>query len=137
MPEFYPQHVPDGVDDFTHGYLKCVEWLLPEETDKRGEVIGPVPHDRMTGFSRDAVRKAVRDCKMFQHDNAADLVTFCDVTNRDMDSAGQDFFLTRNHHGAGFWDRGAGEIGKRLSDAAHGYGETYEYLTRRGRLVSE
>jgi len=32
---------------------------------------------------------------------------------------GHDFWLTRNHHGAGFWDRGLGEVGKKLTVAAH------------------
>lgn len=36
---------------------------------------------------------------------------------------GHDFALTRNHHGAGFWDRGYGEAGTRLSDAEQAYGE--------------
>lgn len=36
---------------------------------------------------------------------------------------GHDFALTRNSHGAGFWDRGYGEIGDRLTEAAQAYGE--------------
>lgn len=37
---------------------------------------------------------------------------------------GQDFYLTRNGHGAGFWDRGYGEIGRQLTEAAKIYGST-------------
>ncbi|UZJ23692.1 hypothetical protein RHODO2019_10780 [Rhodococcus antarcticus] len=36
---------------------------------------------------------------------------------------GHDFYLTRCGHGAGFWDRGLGELGDRLSEAARPYGE--------------
>jgi hypothetical protein len=37
---------------------------------------------------------------------------------------GHDFWLTRNHHGAGFWDRGyTKEIAGALTDAAHKYKE--------------
>jgi hypothetical protein len=36
---------------------------------------------------------------------------------------GHDFWLTRNRHGAGFWDRGLGERGQYLTDASHPYGE--------------
>lgn len=36
---------------------------------------------------------------------------------------GHDFVLTRNHHGAGFWDRGLGDLGDRLTKASHPYGE--------------
>jgi hypothetical protein len=35
--------------------------------------------------------------------------------------AGHDFWLTRNGHGAGFWDRGLGTLGNRLSAAAKVY----------------
>jgi hypothetical protein len=36
---------------------------------------------------------------------------------------GHDFYLTRERHGAGFWDRGLGELGNYLTDIAHAYGE--------------
>jgi hypothetical protein len=34
---------------------------------------------------------------------------------------GHDFVLTANHHGAGFWDRGYGALGDRLTELTHGY----------------
>ncbi len=37
-----------------------------------------------------------------------------------------DFWLTRNRHGAGFWDGDYPDgIGERLSDIAHGFGEVW------------
>ena len=37
---------------------------------------------------------------------------------------GHDFWLTRNHHGAGFWDRGyEEEIGDKLTEISHEFGE--------------
>lgn len=38
------------------------------------------------------------------------------------ESLGHDFWLTRNHHGAGFWDRGLGELGDRLTKLADSFG---------------
>jgi hypothetical protein len=35
---------------------------------------------------------------------------------------GHDFWLTRCGHGVGFWDRGYGEVGERLSDIARNMG---------------
>ena len=35
---------------------------------------------------------------------------------------GHDYWLTRNGHGAGFWDRGYGPVGDRLSAIAKGQG---------------
>lgn len=42
--------------------------------------------------------------------------------------AGQDFWLTRNDHGAGFWARGLGELGDRLTEAAKSFGEAHLYI---------
>ena len=39
---------------------------------------------------------------------------------------GHDFYLTREHHGAGFWDRGLGELGNKLTDVAHSFGSANE-----------
>lgn len=39
-----------------------------------------------------------------------------------LDQAMHDFALTRNGHGAGFWDRGLGEVGDRLTEAAKAHG---------------
>lgn len=80
------------------------------------------PRDKIRGWTRAAIAKAKQDCEAFQEENAADLEAFCEATGHDTGSAGRDFWLTRNCHGAGFWDRGAGEVGDRLSKAAHRYG---------------
>jgi len=41
----------------------------------------------------------------------------------DPEQVGHDFWLTRNHHGAGFWDRGLGERGEWLTRMADPYGD--------------
>jgi hypothetical protein len=38
---------------------------------------------------------------------------------------GHDFWRTRNRHGAGFWDRGLGEIGEKLTEIAQSFKECY------------
>ena len=45
-----------------------------------------------------------------------------------MDLAGHDFWLTRNGHGAGFWDRGLGQLGDDLTDAAKSFGSCDAYV---------
>lgn len=42
-----------------------------------------------------------------------------------------DYWLTRNHHGAGFWDRGLGKTGDRLTSLAYD-GEYHVYLDDNG-----
>jgi hypothetical protein len=46
----------------------------------------------------------------------------------DPEQVAHDFWLTRNRHGAGFWDRGLGALGDQLTDLAHGFGETDLYV---------
>jgi len=41
------------------------------------------------------------------------------------ESAGHNFLLTRNGHGAGFWDRGLGEAGDKLTDKSKVYGNVH------------
>lgn len=48
-----------------------------------------------------------------------------EATGQSLEQCGHDFILTRNGHGAGFWDRGHGEAGNRLSEAAKAYGEVH------------
>jgi len=56
------------------------------------------------------------DCDLFQRIAADDLTAAFDSgTCYGRDSAGADFYLTRVGHGAGYWDRGLGDIGDRLT----------------------
>lgn len=80
-----------------------------------------------------AREKMAKDCRDFVHYNADDLdayVEAClsgermsfDPSKGSPESyAGHDFWLTRNGHGAGFWDRGLGDLGERLTEAAKAY----------------
>jgi len=57
-----------------------------------------------------------------------------DISN-DLYQAGQDFWLTRNRHGSGFWDgHWPDETGKRLTANAHAYGEAILYLGDDGKV---
>lgn len=51
--------------------------------------------------------------------------TICQATgdNYTFEHIGHDFWLTSQGHGAGFWDRGLGEVGDALTDSANGYGD--------------
>jgi hypothetical protein len=106
------------MDTFTRAYLEAALWTSDPEP-RSGEwsesdvwnIEAIAPH---------SLRQAVSDCEDFQQANAADLAQAGDDAQN-----GHDFWLTRNRHGAGFWDRGYGDVGRRLTDAAHVYGEVY------------
>lgn len=52
----------------------------------------------------------------------------------DAQYAGHDFFLSRNGHGAGFFDRGLGDLGDRLQKAAHKFGNSNPYVGDDGKI---
>lgn len=59
----------------------------------------------------DTREKMRKDCEAFMDANADDLASLTS------EQAGVDFWLTRNGHGAGFWDRGLEDVGDRLTAA--------------------
>jgi hypothetical protein len=105
------------LDAFTTAYLEAALW---SSMDDHGE-----PLD--ANYSLDDIAPAtlaqmVEDCQAFQADHAADIAA-------NLSQAGHDFWLTRNHHGAGFWDGDwPREVGQRLTAAAHVYGEVELYV---------
>jgi hypothetical protein len=55
-------------------------------------------------------------------------------TGMDPGQVGHDFWLTRNRHGAGFWDRGLGAVGSWLTEQSHDHGEAHLTVTDDGTL---
>lgn len=117
------------VEDMTRGYLEAALWSSTdgdEPMDKNHDLgdIEPLCHER-----------ARRDCARFFRENALDLAVFMETTNRGWECIGHDFWLTRNGHGTGFWDRNGGDAGDRLTDAARAFGEVSLYVADDGRIV--
>ncbi len=85
----------------------------------------------------EALATIVRDCKRFQTEQRDSLERACAKhTAADAISyAGHDFALTRNQHGAGFWDGDWPEPeATALTNAAHAFGEQSLYAGDDGRL---
>jgi hypothetical protein len=79
------------------------------------------------------------DCASFQRKHARELEQYCERINRVTDDppiayAAHDFWLTRNHEGAGFWDRGLGSLGDDLTNGADAYGECWLVVGDDGKL---
>ena len=81
-------------------------------------------------------------CEDFCKANHADLLKYCERIRR-VDSsspeeyAGHDFWLTRNGLGAGFWDRGLGALGERLTKSAKVYSSVDLYPGDDGLIYGE
>lgn len=67
------------------------------------------------------------ECQAFIEDNA-DLVAAVMDGGMDGENVGHNFWLSRNGHGTGFWDRGLGELGDQLDAAAKKFGEDDLYV---------
>jgi hypothetical protein len=112
------------LDAFTRAYIECALWA---STDDDGE---PLDSYGAEDIAPEAMQEIIDDCKAFQADQSADLADI------DSEQAGHDFWLTRCGHGAGFWDRGLGDIGRRLTDAAHVWGNVDLYIGDDGKIYS-
>lgn len=113
-----PMTLPEMVRD----YLACALWSGLDQSDPE---TGGEPLDKNYGiidFAPEAIAKAKADCRAFIR-KAAPLIR--SLLDRGLlKSVGHDLWLTRNGHGAGFWDRGyPDDVGEALSEIAHGMGE--------------
>lgn len=102
------------LDTFTKAYIEALLW---SSTDMDG-----TPLD---GFelAEEAIERAMEDCRLFQEENQTLLEQAYSFDDYGTNAAGHDFWLTRNGHGAGFWDHGLGEIGDQLTKQAHKFGQ--------------
>ena len=107
---------PTYIEEFLHAYFICALWSSLDEQGRPLDDLAEVDH--IHAESKD---KARAECISFIEANKDDL----DATGADASQHGHDLWLTRNHHGAGFWDRGYGEVGKRLTEAAEAIGQKY------------
>lgn len=121
---------------FVQGYIEAAfftdsnemydrdEWDSEEaqEDIAEGRCSGNIPKDAgYADMTEATLTEIMEDCKAFQ-EYAADLLE--EAYKRDdysEEQAGTDFWLTRNGHGSGFWDRGqlsAEGLGDRLAKRA-------------------
>lgn len=133
-----------SLDAFTQGYIEAL--FFTEEESLRfpdtGEGLGGRMNGGDIGFSDlapEALASIIADCEAFKarhvHTLAATYGAGCDDGSEYTPTrAGHDFWLTRNGHGAGFWDRGLGELGDTLDAASGVVGEVNAYIGDDGKV---
>ena len=82
-------------------------------------------------LSPEFIAEAIRDCKRFREVAGVLL----DEHNDDTMGA-HDFWLTRNGHGAGFWDGDWPVNGDKLTEISKVYGECNLYVGDDGKVYS-
>ena len=125
------------LDPFFRAYVECALLVNKRRSDaiRRGAVGRELRH---FGHRAGTLLKMIDDCRRFQEANAADLALYDHPEWTAAELGGHDFWLTRNHHGAGFWDRDClpEDAGQRLTDAAHEFGECDLYVGDDGMIYS-
>ena len=108
--------------EFTKQYLITALWSSNDDSnDQGGEPLDQ--HHDLESFAPDAMRQAILDCKLFLA-KAGNL-----IEGYKLDGIAHDFWLTRNRHGAGFWDGDYQEAtGMALTDLAHWFKECTPYI---------
>lgn len=114
-------------EDMLPHYLECAAWAdMPEENERTRQCV--------LDFAPCAEEIALADCMRFVGINWK-IIKDCDPMQ-----VAHDFWLTRNGHGAGFWDRseiyGGEENADKLTESAHSFGEC-DVFEHNGKLIIE
>lgn len=120
-------------------YVECALWAsIDEQPDGNG---GP-PMDDNYGpddIAPEALASMREDVEAFLH-HADPRALECWAAELGEAQIGHDFWLTRNHHGAGFWDRFTAEpqasYGRHLTEAAEAYGSCDLYVGDDGKVYA-
>ncbi len=120
----------DDFEKFYRGYVTAALWSTTDDDDTGSNSL--LDNYDPSDLSQEAAEEMKADCKAFMEENEELLLQALPLYNvtdgsSDWDYAGHDFWLTRNGHGVGFWDRGFGDLGDKLTDACKEYSEVYIY----------
>lgn len=100
-------------------YIICALW---SSIDDDGEPLDSVY--TMDDISAQTLKQMDIEVSDFIKDNESLLIE----SGQSDQQIGHDFWLTRNGHGAGFWDRGLGAIGDALTKASKSFGGSDLYV---------
>lgn len=116
-----------NLDSMTIDYLVTALWSSCDENDD------PMDDNySIEDLSPEALENAQRDCAEFLKKAEKRIKGF---DPGEIDSHfGHDFWLTRNHHGAGFWDGDYPEFGDELTEISHEFGEVDLYVGDDGKI---
>lgn len=114
---------------FLAGYVEALLWSSTDTVN--GEDVNLDDFELSTA----GADKCRADCLDFFTANHGDLETAADCVGYSWAHAGHDFALTRNGHGAGYWDGDLPEeLGDRLTEASKTAGEACAYIDDDGEV---
>lgn len=123
-----------GLSTFAQGYIQAMFFTDASDADD-----GDLADATFDELAPESLAKIEADCAKFQHENEPILErAYSAVRKRDIayteESAGMDFWYSRNGHGVGYFDRGLGGIGDALHKAAKRWREVHVYRGDDGKV---
>lgn len=120
------------IETFWKAYLICALW---SSTDDDGENLDSLKYE-ISDFDPHTMFEMRKEVEQFLE--KAKHVLFADdaLDETAARKAGHDFWLTRNHHGAGFWDGDWPKHGDFLTKLAHSFGECELYVVS-GKIYAQ
>lgn len=117
---------PSDLPPMAEAYLEAALWSSPNNLDPNGGSQLDNDFD-LYDLTDEALKRANQDCDDFLEICEEKGISLDDFSDSQL---GHDFWLTRNGHGAGFWDGDyPREIGQALTKIAHSFGSCDLYLT--------
>ena len=120
---------PD-IHEAAWAYLECASWST-SVSDEHGNIVHESLDDTDAQWNLTAVAAAEKQIRDFLSEEVDEIVERCAITPEQL---GHDLWLTRNGHGAGFWDRGHGADGQRLTDLCQPMGTDDAYIGEDGTI---
>lgn len=123
------------LSEMFEAYLECALWSTTDNSREDGG--DPLENNYgPEDIESETYANMLEDCASFLS-NVEEILDDPNLPyGNSPDRVGHDFWLTRNGHGTGFWDRGLGEAGDRLSGIAKTYG-TYDLIvTDEGKVAN-
>lgn len=109
---------------FISAYITAMLWSTPGTTPD-GEELESL---EALELAPETVQRVVTECTGF-YTTAFKVLSHLDESGlHSFELSGHDFWLTRNGHGVGFWDRGLGNAGDYLTALSQQAGEQYPYI---------
>jgi hypothetical protein len=100
------------IDVIVRAYAVAALW---SSTDDDGEPMDD--NHTLDDLAPEAIQTMKGDCTIFAQQN----IELLHKSGLTLEQIGHDFWLTRNRHGVGFWDRGLCKVGDELAAAVKVY----------------
>lgn len=117
------------LDEFLRAYLECALWSSTDNADDTGGEPLDANYDA-DDIAPESLERMRADCAAFLETENENI----EASGTTLAQAGHDFWLTRNRHGAGFWDRYNGKdedilrAYRLLTECSHAYGSVDLYI---------